>query len=63
MILYLYTSSLVKIYLEEAESDLARERVKLLPGDGVLFSAFDTRLSRAARAEGIPVLVPQEGVS
>lgn len=141
MILYLDSSSLVKIYLEEAESDLVREWVSLaeavatsrvaypealsaltrrkeqgdldpqafellqeslagdwanfvlLPvrerragalvvkhllrgfdavhlaaasdlretlggGDDILFSSFDGRLLRAARAEGIPVLFP-----
>ncbi|HEX6903181.1 MAG TPA: type II toxin-antitoxin system VapC family toxin [Thermoanaerobaculia bacterium] len=36
----------------------ASELRSALPEDGVVFSCFDRKLLQAARAEGIPVLVP-----
>jgi uncharacterized protein len=36
----------------------AADLQETLPGDNVIFSSFDTKLLKAARAEGIPFLVP-----
>ncbi len=62
MILYLDTSALVKLYIEEIHSDLIRKWVKradtvaLSSVAYAVFGAFDQRLLKAARKEGLHLL-------
>ena len=55
MILYLDTSSLVKLYVEEVHAVTVRQDATL----ALFFSSFDEKLNKAAAAEGFQVLLPE----